>query len=80
MATSASPDDKEMKVNDEKQPHKPGKKVRIDKLGLSRETVGELTESEAEQVVGGAAAAPGKLQCCTNTETGCVTQPCARLV
>jgi len=42
-------------MTDRKQEHKPEKKVKIDKLQLSRETVKELTDLQTERVKAGAA-------------------------
>ena len=43
-------------MTDRKQERKPDKKVRVDKLELSKETVKDLTDSQADQVEGGAGA------------------------
>ena len=39
-------------MTDRKQEPKPGKKVKIDKLELSKETVKDLTDAEAERAKG----------------------------
>lgn len=52
---------------------KPGKKVKIDKLELSRETVKDLTDTQAERVEGGRAADQccKSASCCTDIRSGC---------
>jgi hypothetical protein len=42
-------------MTERKQERKPGKKIKIDKLELAKETVRELADAEAERVEGGAA-------------------------
>ena len=42
-------------MTDRKQERKPDKKVRVDKLKLAKETVKDLTDTQAERVEGGAA-------------------------
>jgi hypothetical protein len=58
---------------DQKQERKPGKKInkglKIDKLELSKETVKDLTDTEAERAEGGAAAA--RCSKCTDVISGC---------
>jgi len=54
-----------------KQERKPDKKVQIDKLKLAKETVKDLTDTQAEEVEGGAAADRYRGSACTALDTGC---------
>ena len=58
-------------MTDRKQEQKTDKKVKVDKLELSKETVRDLTDAQAERVEGGAAAGARRKPDCSNAISGC---------
>lgn len=63
-------------MTDRKQQRKQDKKVKIEKLEVSKETVQDLTNTQAERVGGGLAAADSGNNCCdrsrkTTFDYGC---------